>query len=117
MIDSYEVTSNYLIWVGSAIDQRGRPAVDFSLSSLGADRLGQLTTKIQPDNETGFSRHLGIVFDDELISATALRSVITNKGQVSGKFSIDEVDSIITILNAGSLPFRIRQVSGKSVAE
>ncbi len=64
----------------------------------GAIKLGQLTS----DNlNTG---RLAIVMDGQVISAPSIRGQITTRGQITGNFTRQEVVSIVTILNGGSLP-------------
>jgi preprotein translocase subunit SecD len=53
---------------------------------------------------TGFSRKLGIILDGFLVSAPAIRSTISGRGEITGSFSRQEVDDLVDVLNAGSLP-------------
>ena len=102
--DPWDVTGDYLVSATPGVDDRGRPAVNFTFDSRGATLFGRMTSANQPIAATNFYRHLGIVLDDELRTAPRLNDVITQHGQISGDFGQEEVDFIISILNAGSLP-------------
>ena len=47
---------------------------------------------------------LAIVLDDVLQTAPTLQSAITDYGRITGNFTQQEVDEIVDIINAGSLP-------------
>ena len=52
----------------------------------------------------GRKRRLGIILDEELLSAPALQAVIRETGEITGDFSQADVDWMVGILNSGSLP-------------
>ena len=74
----------------------------------GAIKLGQLTN----DNK---GERLAIVMDGQVISAPSIRGQITTNGQITGDFTRQEVVSIVTILNGGSLPTKPLLVSSNTV--
>ncbi len=80
------------------------PTVNFSLTSEGAGKFGRLTDKYKENEQTHTTRRLGIVFDDHLLSAPVIRSRISDNGQITGGFSDKEVNFLVEMLNAGSLP-------------
>src|SRR5207302_9285884 len=47
---------------------------------------------------------LGIALDKTLISVATIQSKITDRGRITGNFSIDEARSIVIQLKYGSLP-------------
>ncbi|MGL4514330.1 MAG: protein translocase subunit SecD [Lacipirellulaceae bacterium] len=103
--DRYDVTGEYLTVAAKGIDDVGKPSVDFSFNASGARRFGKLTGDNLPNEATGSFRQLGILLDKKLISAPRLNSRITDRGTISGgAMTEEEVDFIISILNAGSLP-------------
>jgi len=87
----------------SSIDERGRPQVNFTFNQQGAFRFGRLTGSHTP-NPSGQTYHLGIVLDKKLLSAPSIQSKITSSGRITGEMGKEEVDFIVGILNAGSLP-------------
>ncbi len=105
VLDRFDVTGGYLSRASATYDpQTLLPCVEFSFNSTGASLFGVLTGDNLPDPANGLTSRLGIVLDDVLISAPSLRSAITSRGQITGNFRQAYVDSIVTVLNAGSLP-------------
>lgn len=103
--DPYNVTGNHLGSVGGSYDERMRPCITFNLkqSSGGVGRFADLTTDYGP--EGNFNRQLGIILDNTLLSAPNIQEPITQgRGRITGEFSQDEVDFMVNILEAGSLP-------------
>lgn len=81
-------------------DEYGAPAVNFSFDETGAKLFSQLTAANK-------SREMAILLDDEVYSAPTIQSVISNNGQITGKFTYEEVDELVRTLEAGSLPGRV----------
>ena len=81
-------------------DNLGKWAVDFSFNPIGAGRFWDLT-------KSNIDRILAILLDDEIISAPGIRSAIGERGQITGQFSMQEVQDLVDMLNAGSLPARL----------
>ena len=105
LLDRWNVTGEYLTLAAKGYDDVGSPAVDFTFNTSGARRFERFTGENLPNQATGQKRFLGILLDKRLISAPALNSQISGRGQISGgSMKEDEVDFIISILNAGSLP-------------
>ncbi|TWT86187.1 bifunctional preprotein translocase subunit SecD/SecF [Pseudobythopirellula maris] len=102
--DPFNVTGEYLASTAKSVDEIGAPTVAFRLNSSGASRFGKLTGDNLPNQATGAKRKLGIMLDKRLISAPQLNGRISESGQISGINDEREVDYIISILNAGSLP-------------
>jgi SecD/SecF fusion protein len=101
--DGQNVTGDYLRSATAGLDQRGGPAVNFTFNLQGAYRFSRLTGEHLP-NPSGQRYNLGIVLDKKLISAPSIESQIRDQGQIHGNFTKEEVDFLIGILNAGSLP-------------
>jgi SecD/SecF fusion protein len=116
--DEFNVTGANLKSAVTNIDDHGRLAIGFEFNKPGAESFAKLTTKYAP-NLIGFHRQLGIVLDDVLLSAPTLNEPITGGfGQISGNFTEEEVDFIVAVLNAGSLPVRLeRQPVSEMVVE
>ena len=84
--------------VGS--DQYGSPAVDFQFDEAGAKLFTRLT-----GNNVGKS--MAILLDDDVYSAPNIQTVISQRGQITGRFTFEEVKELVQILEAGSLPGRV----------
>jgi len=94
-------------------DQTGQRAVGFRLKSKGASLFGDYTSK-----------HVGelfaIVLDNKVVSAPVINSPITGgsgiiTGGSAGGFSAKEMNSLITVLNYGSLPFPLKEESNTEI--
>ena len=82
--------------------KRAPPEVLFSFSSEGGAKFGRLTAEHLPIGD--FKYKLAIVLDDVLETAPNLMSEIRDSGRITGNFTQKEVDEIVRIVNAGSLP-------------
>ena len=78
-------------------DQMGRRAIGFTLDERGGRLFGNVTGK-------NIGRPLCILLDGLAISAPNIQTKITTDGQITGSFSQEEVEDMISKLNAGSLP-------------
>jgi preprotein translocase subunit SecD len=95
-------------------DDQGRRAVGFTLKEPGASLFGDYT-----------SQHVGeffaIVLDDVVVSAPVIQSAITGgSGIITGGsgagFSAAEMNSLITVLRYGSLPYPIQELSSANIS-
>lgn len=101
--DGLNVTGEFLRSAAPDVDQTGRPAVTFIFNSQGAFRFERLTRAHQP-TPSGAKYNLGIMLDNRLLSAPNLNAVISDRGIIEGLDDEEEVNFLVGILNAGSLP-------------
>jgi SecD/SecF fusion protein len=104
VLDRFNVTGGYLSRSAGSYDQNLQPCVNFSFNSAGAALFGTLTGQNLPDPANRLESRLGIVLDDTLLSAPTIRSAISGDGQITGSFKQADVDFLVGVLNAGSLP-------------
>jgi SecD/SecF fusion protein len=104
VLDRFDVTGGYLTRAAASYDQNLQPCVNFSFNSSGAALFGTLTGQNLPDPANQLTSRLGIVLDDTLLSAPTIRSTISGDGQITGSFKQADVDFLVGVLNAGSLP-------------
>ncbi len=97
-----DVKGEDLAFTTSTYDQNGAPAVAFNLTDKGSGKFFALTTNNAPTGT--FQRQLGIVLDDKLLSAPNILQPIRKEGRITGRFTREEVDSLVAILKAGQLP-------------
>jgi SecD/SecF fusion protein len=104
-IDHYDVDGRYLDRANPDTYE-GNPAVHFHFDSVGAEKFGQLTKHNLPDTavQPPLYRKLGIVLDDVMMSAPRINSMISSDGEISGRFTMAQVEFLVGVLNAGSLP-------------
>ncbi|HNX26774.1 MAG TPA: protein translocase subunit SecD, partial [Phycisphaerae bacterium] len=90
-------------------DNFGKPAVNFTFDARGAKLFGILTSAHKSDPGTGREgMPMAILLDDEVYSAPRIQSTITSSGQITGNFSLQEVQELVRILKAGSLPGKVK---------
>lgn len=103
--DEYNITGAYLTRADTGVDRYGKPCVNFTFNQAGGQLFGGMTGDHLPDKGlTEFTYKLGIVLDDELYSAPSIQSTITDRGEITGTFTQEQVQNLVNVLNAGSLP-------------
>ena len=102
--DIYNVTGGYLTQAAVGADRQARPCVNFAFNATGGQLFGELTGNHLPDKLTDFTYKLGIVLDGELYSAPGIQSTIFDHGEITGEFTKEQVQDLVNVLNAGSLP-------------
>jgi len=104
VLDRFNVTGGYLSRSSASYDSNLQPCVNFSFTSSGAALFGTLTGQNLPDPANRLTSRLGILLDDTLLSAPTIRSIISGDGQITGSFKQADVEFLVGVLNAGSLP-------------
>jgi len=102
MNDTYDVTGGDLGSVTKGQDDLLNPSINFNLKDSGVDRFANLTRDFSPDGD--FNRQLGIMLDNYLLSAPNIQEMIVGRGRITGRFTEEEVEFMVNILSAGSLP-------------
>lgn len=104
------VAGEDLIDAQASFDQRsGQPIVTFRFNIRGAQRFGDATTR-------GVGRNLAIVLDNEVISAPVVQTPITGgSGQISGSFTVEQVNRLALLLRAGALPAKLTIIEERTV--
>jgi protein-export membrane protein SecD len=94
----------------AAFDSRtNEPIVNFRLSSAGASKFADVTTK-------NVGRPFAIVLDNEVISAPVIREpIIQGSGQISGNFTVETANDLAILLRAGSLPAKLTIVEERTI--
>jgi SecD/SecF fusion protein len=106
-LDRQNVTGSYLSRTYATSDERLQPAVGFQFNRQGARRFGQLTREHLPEEGEAFKYQLAILLDNLVMSAPSINSEIRDQGIIEGGgqgFKPKEVQHLINILQAGSLP-------------
>ena len=80
----------------------GQNIVSFRLDPRGGALFGDLTGE-------NIERSLCIMLDNSAMSFATIQSRITERGQISGKFTAERVQNLVRILEAGSLPARLKE--------
>ena len=74
-----------------------KPVIGFEFDQAGRSKFGRLT-------ERNIGKPLAIILDGTLYSAPIIRDRIPGKGIIEGNFTQDEVNDLIAVMRAGSLP-------------
>jgi preprotein translocase subunit SecD len=92
-----DVTGDYLTDARVNFDRQNRPIVGFTFNDEGGRIFGRVT-------QDNIGKQLAIVLDERVYSAPVVRSQITMRGQIEGRFSPEEAADLAVVLRAGSLP-------------
>ncbi len=90
-----------LTGAGVGRDEHGRRSVEFSLDPVGAGFFRELTRR-------NIGRPLCILVDDIAYSAPNINSEIGGRGQIVGEFSAEKVNYLVSTMQAGSLPGKLK---------
>ena len=101
-----DVTGEDVAHASSTFDEKGSPAVAFTLTDSGSGRFFALTTNNAPVGS--WQRQLGIVLDGNLLSAPSVLGPIRKEVRITGRFKRAEVDSIVEALRAPHLSAKLR---------
>ncbi len=89
--------------------QNNEPIVNFSFNQKGAVRFGKLT-------QENIDKPFAIVLDGVVQSAPVIRSAILGgTGQISGRFTIEETNTLAIVLRSGALPAKLSIVEERTV--
>ena len=102
-----QVLGEHLDVVRPDNDEQMRPCISFGMNTLGADRMGFLTSDNLPSND--YYRRLGIVMDRDLESAPRIMSTIRDQGRITGNFTKDDVQLIVDVLQSGRLQTTLQE--------
>jgi preprotein translocase subunit SecD len=87
----------------------GQRAVTFELNSRGAVAFARVTRE-------NIGKRFAIVLDNKVMSAPVIRSEIPGgHGQITGSFSLDEVNRLSLLLRSGALPASLSIIEERSV--
>ena len=104
------VTGSELTDASPGFDQRtNEPIVNFKFTLKGAQAFAEATTQ-------NVGRPLAIVLDGEVISAPRILQPITGgQGQISGRFTVEEVNRLAILLKSGALPAKLTIIDARTV--
>jgi preprotein translocase subunit SecD len=103
-----QVTGRDLKTARPGIGQFNQPIVEFSLTPDGAEKFGELTG-------ANVNSPLAIVLDGRVVSAPNIKSRITDRGQIEGGFTQQQVEDLSTALRSGALPAGITYLEERTV--
>jgi len=94
-------------WPG--VDEYGNPVVDLEFNAEGAKLFAASTAR-------SVGKPIAILLDKKIISAPNVREPIpSGRAQISGDFTIEEVQDFVIKLKAGALPIPVKPVETRIV--
>lgn len=96
------ITGRLLRRAGETVTDSGL-AVSFTFNERGGYLMQQLTARHQPRTGAGYKSRLAILLNNEIYSAPTINAVISSNGVIEGRFTQEEIDSLVSVLNAGAL--------------
>lgn len=97
-------------------DERSLPQINFELKDDGAVIFEEFTSQNVCVRSTGAPcTWLGITLDNILISAATISSPISNRGRITGSFTLDEARDIVIKLKYGALPVPLEIAQNRTV--
>jgi preprotein translocase subunit SecD len=94
--DTADLTGDYLTDARVGFDRQQRPIVEFQFDSKGGAIFSDLTA-------ANIGEALGILLDQQVYSAPNIKSRIGTRGQIEGRFTMQEAADLAVVLRAGSL--------------
>ena len=102
------LTGQYLKSAGQDFDDYGVPIVVFEWTSEGAHLFEQITRR-------NLQQPLAIAIDEEIVSAPTVNAVITARGQIEGRFTMEEATDLVNKLNSGALDVPLEIIDQRDV--
>jgi preprotein translocase subunit SecD len=79
---------------------QGKPEILFEFDPEGGKLFGEVTRRLK-------GKQLGIFLDDQALSTPVVQQEITDRGRITGTFTLDEARNLVIQLNAGALPLPV----------
>jgi preprotein translocase subunit SecD len=103
-----EITGDQLSEADVMTGQLGEPEIHFVWNSEGATKFYDITTRL-------LHKQLAIVLGGRVYMAPEIQSPIRDRGQITGRFDIEEARRVVRILRAGSLPAELKPLAENSI--
>jgi preprotein translocase subunit SecD len=95
----------------SAYSQSGGDSdyqIAFSLKPGGAEKMGEFTRK-------NIGKNMAIVLNEQVKSAPTIQGVISDQGQITGRFTKNSAEDLALTLKSGALPAKIEYQEERTV--
>jgi len=103
-----ELTGKYLKHAYRDVDPYEGPIVAFEWDSEGAYLFEQITRR-------NLDKQLAIFVDNKMISAPVVQSVISDRGRIEGRFTLEEAADLANKLNSGALDVPLTLIDQRDV--
>jgi SecD/SecF fusion protein len=104
------IRGNDLADAYAVLDQRtGEPVIGFRFNTVGALTFAKFTA-------TSIGRPFAIVLGDVVLSAPVIReAILDGAGQVSGNFTVEDVQQLAVLFRAGAMPAKLTVMEERTV--
>ncbi|MHB0857379.1 MAG: protein translocase subunit SecD [Anaerolineae bacterium] len=103
------LTGKHLKDAAVTFDESGAPAIAFELDGEGGKIFADFTA-------ANVGKYLAIALDKTIISCPSINTPIPDgRGQISGRFSVEEARGLVVQLRYGSLPVPLKVVDTRAV--
>ena len=89
-------------------DQAGRPQISFEMKGDAISRFGTFTGK-------NVGNYITATLDKVVIESAVIQNAITGQGVITGNFTVDSAQQIVTVLKYGALPIALTIQSEQTV--
>ncbi len=89
-------------------DQFNQWQINFELTSAGSKKFGDYT-------KAHIGQQLVIVLDGRVLSAPTIQAIITDRGQITGRFTRDQASSLAVQMRYGSLPIPLEVIDKRTI--
>ena len=108
LTDTAAVTGADLEDARVSTGEYGYPAVSFQLNGDGAKKFGNLTS-------ANLKKDLAIILDNTVQSHPTIQARISNSGQITGRFTMEEARQLAIVLRAGALPAPVNIIEKRTI--
>jgi protein-export membrane protein SecD len=103
------MTGRDLQTAGNSLDQVGAPVINFELKESG-------TTIFRDYTASHIGKVLAIVLDNQVLSAPTINSAIPEgRGEITGRFTLEEAQNLAVQMRYGSLPVPLEVVNRTTI--
>ena len=89
-------------------DQAGRPQISFAMKGDAVGAFGTFTGK-------NVGNYLTVTLDKVVIESAVIQSAITGPGVITGNFTTQSAQQVVTVLKYGALPIALKIASEQTV--
>lgn len=103
------ISGERLINATQGYDQNGRPVVDITFDSQGANTFARVT-------QQNTNKRFAMVLDGKVLSAPTINEpILGGRAQISGNFNVDSANQLAIALRSGALPVKLTVVEERTV--
>jgi hypothetical protein len=84
-------------------DQAGRPSIFFEMKGSVVQKFGSFTQK-------NVGNYLTVTLDRKVIESAVIESAITGQGEITGSFTSDQANALVSVLKYGPLPVALKKL-------